>query len=449
VAALAAGLALGTKFTLILPVVALTVGIWVLARRGRRLVETGTWVLLVLITGGFWYLRNLIAVGNPLPSLALHLGPLALPSPAIGTPSSTLAHYLAKGSAWHKYFLPGLRLSFGPAWWAILALAAAGLILGVMVGPHRMPKMLAWVGLASGAAFVVTPQYLAVLGTPVYFVDNVRYVDPALVLGLVLLPLIPWIRERSRQWWLLGIYAAILAVTQFDGTLWPIHLLTQRFADPIGGVDSVIGLLIGLLVLIVGSLVALRRRGEPRWRPHLLIVALVGIALVVSGFSLQQFYMRNRYTNSNPSAIFSWAQNISNARIAVAGNFTQIQYELYGRNLTNYVQYVAQPEPHGGYAPITSCRRWRQALNSGHYDYVVTATSFNPDRQSVFKTPSSYTAWTGTDPASSLIRRQTLKIAINVSSTEYVGTSLFRLHGRLDPSTCTSAAVEHVVPRQS
>lgn len=31
----------------------------------------------------------------------------------------------------------------------------------------------------------------------------------------------------------------------------------------------------------------------------------------------------------------------------------------------------AQPAAHGGYEPITSCRRWQSALQSGGYQYLV------------------------------------------------------------------------------
>ncbi len=448
IAALAAGVALGTKLTFIAPVGALTVGIWVLARRGRRLSEGGLWFLLLAVTGGFWYLRNLITVGNPLPSLNIKLGPLALPSPAVTTPSSTFAHFLLDGNAWHHYFLPGLRSSFGPAWWALLALAAAGLILGAAAGPGRMPKMLAWVGLVAAAAFVITPQYLAILGAPVFFVDNIRYVDPAILFGLVLLPLIPALRVKGRSWWLLGAYGAILALTQLDGTIWPSDLLAQRFAPPIGGIDSLIGLLVGVVVLGTGLLLYRWPWGRPGGRTLTLVVAAIGIALAASGFSLQQFYLRNRYTASNSSAV-AWAQHVSNVRIGVAGDLTQLQYGLYGRYLTNYVQYVAQGEPHSGYAPITSCERWRQTVNAGHYDYVLTSTGFVGQRQQVFDTPSSYTVWTGADRASTLILRGIAAFLSNTGGTDYVGFSLFRLHGNLDPATCGDSGVGTAVPSRA
>ena len=152
IAALAAGLAMGTKFTFVAPVGALTVGIWVLARRGRRWTETGVWLLLVIVTGGFWYLRNLIIVGSPLPSLHSSsdrsrsqsarrhadvdsqslpperecVAPLPVPRPP-----SLLRSRLVGGAR------PG----------------ALGLILGAATGPGRMARMLAWVGLSAAWPF--------------------------------------------------------------------------------------------------------------------------------------------------------------------------------------------------------------------------------------------------------------------------------------------------------
>ncbi len=67
-------------------------------------------------------------------------------------------------------------------------------------------------------------------------------------------------------------------------------------------------------------------------------------------------------------------QRDHHSRIAVAGDFAQLQYVFYGRNLANYVQYIGQPEPHHGYARIASCSEWRRALDAGRYDYVVTST---------------------------------------------------------------------------
>jgi hypothetical protein len=124
---------------------------------------------------------------------------------------------------------------------------------------------------------------------------------------------------------------------------------------------------------------------------------------------------------------------------------------MYGRDLTNYVQYVGRSEAHGGYGPITTCRGWRQAINAGHYGYVLASTSLVPRRSQVFGTPFSYTIWTGTDPDSTLIRRDILAIPAAPGfpgSTKYVGFSLYRIHGPLDPATCSSTGPEPVVPTQ-
>ncbi len=66
-AAIAAGLAVGTKLTVLAPVLALTVGVIAIAPRGKRAATAGLWLGPLILAGGFWYVRNLIAVGNPLP----------------------------------------------------------------------------------------------------------------------------------------------------------------------------------------------------------------------------------------------------------------------------------------------------------------------------------------------------------------------------------------------
>ena len=66
-AALAAGLAVGVKDTFVLPVAALTVGVIALLPRGQRIRQGLVWCLFVVVTGGFWYGRNLIYAAQPGP----------------------------------------------------------------------------------------------------------------------------------------------------------------------------------------------------------------------------------------------------------------------------------------------------------------------------------------------------------------------------------------------
>lgn len=434
-AALSAGIALGTKFTFVAPVAALTVGVWFLASRGKKLRHIGLWTALVLLTGGFWYGRNLLVVGNPLPSLHLRLGPLKLPGPPVGTPTSTVAHFLLDGSVWHKYYLPGLRLSFGPAWWAVLGMAAVGLLLATATG-GRQQRVLGFVGLAAGVLFLFTPQYLVVLGVPVFFVYNIRYVDPALVIGLALLPINPMLATWRRARWLLGIYCVVLAVTQLDASIWPTTLFTDRFAPPIGGSDSLGGALIGVIVLGVGAAILLKRRRIHGWPMPKVATVAACVIVLACGFPLQQVYLRDRYIDSGVllGSVYTWAQHVHHARIAVIGEYAYLQYPLYGDDLSNYVQYLGVRGPDGAYSPFHSCIAWRQALNSGHYSYVLITTGLVDNKTAILTRPSPEKTWTDTDPTTTVILSGLTHIGPPFPG--YLGFTLFRLGGHLNPQGC-------------
>jgi hypothetical protein len=72
-----------------------------------------------------------------------------------------------------------------------------------------------------------------------------------------------------------------------------------------------------------------------------------------------------------------------------------LQYPYYGKNLSNYVQYVSRVFPDGGQADYSSCRQWLQALHAGHYDYLITSSA----REA---------RWTRADPDAKLIRTENL-----------------------------------------
>src|SRR5207245_68571 len=90
-AALAGGLAVGTRLNLWVP--ALALGAVAVAREpgGRRWGAAGWWASGLLAGGGFWYGRNLFAIGNPLPWLGvkvdglLHLPATSAPTELDGT----------------------------------------------------------------------------------------------------------------------------------------------------------------------------------------------------------------------------------------------------------------------------------------------------------------------------------------------------------------------------
>ena len=256
IAAASAGLAIGTKWTFIGPAAALTVGFCVLC--GSRQADPDAWELwlvALLLTGGFWYGRNLIAVGNPVPPLHLKLGPLSFPAHSrrphlrrllISCSIRPIGTNTSSPDSVSHLDRPGGRSS-GCLHWALCLRLSKG---------DRLQRILGLVGLASAVIFVVSPQYLAAFGAPVFFAENVRYAAPAVILGLILLPINPAISRWQRARWVLLSYMAVLVATQFDSGIWPTNFFTQRFVGgPVRGSDSLIGLFVGVAVLIVGTVI--------------------------------------------------------------------------------------------------------------------------------------------------------------------------------------------------
>ncbi len=432
IAALAAGLALGTKFTFVAPVVALTVGVWFVTPRGLR-VRTGLWWAgLALLTGGFWYGRNVEAIGNPLPS-SLRLGPLHLmgpPQPA----SSNVASFVFERGTWVHWYLPGLRASLGPVWWATLALSLGGLVVGSLVATSPVRRMLALVGVFAAVAFVFTPQLLTLPPfyphVPYNFAFNLRYSFAAVLLGLVLLPTNSLFRRRRNRNTLLGGYALIVVLTQFDSTIWPIDLLSERFGQAVVGVDSFIGLLVGIVIFTIGAgttVVRSRRiTSGPKQRRRVVVVTAVAVIVLGSAFAAERLYLRDRYQAVPPLApLYAWAQNISDARFAMIGPFSNITYPLYGRDDSNYVQAVGVSGPDGSFNHAGNCRQFRLAVDDDRVNYVVTVVKSGDPNSG----ETNATAWTASDKSSRLVFRR-------VNTELNVTTSVFRLNGPLNPGQC-------------
>src|SRR5262249_12718583 len=131
IAGLAAGLAAGTKLNFLLPAGVFVVGLALIAPKGRRWRTFGGAALSALAGGGYWYLRNLIHAGNPLPWVK-HLGPITLPAPeqAVGgREGHSVFSYLTDDSVWSHWFLPGLHHGLTLLWPLLVILPLAGLVL--------------------------------------------------------------------------------------------------------------------------------------------------------------------------------------------------------------------------------------------------------------------------------------------------------------------------------
>jgi hypothetical protein len=426
VAALAMGLAVGTKVTMIIPAVLLAVGMTAVSPRGRRWRALGLWAGGLIVTGGYWYVRNLAENGNPLGTVHLHIGPVSL-SAARSSPMQTIGQFITNGHVWSTYYLPGLRSAFGPVWWLVLALAAAGAVASLLSRSENQLRVLGAVALLTLVSLVVTPQ----TGEPGSFVYNLRYETPALALGLVLLAAHPLIDSKRRQAGLMVVLLAALVATELDGGIWPTKLGAHPLAAALSGTPAVAGAVLGLAVAVVGALVVYlpdrieRFRRFARGPAAMAACGLLAVGVLGGGWAVVHTYQNRRYSDTAPlPRTYAWAQSISGARIGIVGIFDQ--YPFYGRTDANYVQYVGSSQPHAGFGPVQSCRQWRELINRGRYRYVVVAP---PGFPLTFATAPQI-SWMSAPGVSGVLSER----AKGGPPTDTV--TVFRVTSTLDPGTC-------------
>jgi hypothetical protein len=400
VVGLAAGLAAGTKLNFLLPAAVLVLGMTFIAPAGGRWRALAAAGLAALAGGGYWYLRNLIHTGNPLPWFD-HVGPIALPAPdqALGgREGHSVLGYLTDGSVWSDWFLPGLHGGLTIFWPLLAALAFTGLLLSLIPlrcslsrnnrekeqrklgGGDAALGVAGLAGLAAILAWLVAPTSASgPNGIPRGFESGLRYLAPALVLGLALLPATPPLRRRLT------------------------NLLPARS-------------------LFVAPSATKGERGRWKWGAVAWSLAAGAVAAAIAiGYPVQRHYLENRYANPTfaapgLNAAFKWADDISNARIATTSTR---QYPIYGTDLSNQVQYIGEEEPHGGFTAPTTCQQWRHLLNAGNYDYVITTR----DRIERGKLPyPPATRWTEGPGVTPILRKPP--------------TAVFKLTTPLDPSAC-------------
>ncbi len=381
VVGLAAGLAAGSKLNFLLPVAVFVLGLALIApvgNRWRALVAAG---LAALGGGGYWYLRNLIHTGNPLPWFD-SLGPIPLPAPGQalgGREGHGVLGYLTDGAVWSDWLLPGLHDGLTFFWPPLTALAIAGLLLCLGRGSSSVLRVVAAAGLAAALAWLIAPTSASgPEGMPRGFESGLRYLAPALVLGLTVLPvaLLPRVARRRGS---------------------PIAEGSRSESEHMG------------------------EGRRDRTRGLLGAAALAVLATIAIGYPVQRHYLDNRYANPTfaapgLNAAFKWASPISGARIATTSTR---QYPLYGADLSNHVQSVGDEQPHGGFTAPSNCKQWRHLLNAGHYDYVVTSR----DRVEKGKPPyPDSTRWTEGLGVEEILREPP--------------TVVFKLKGPLDPASC-------------
>jgi hypothetical protein len=328
--------------------------------------------------GAFWYLRNLVVAGNPIPEVE-KLGPISLPHPERlqeGRPDFNIVHYATDTGVWREYFGPGLHEAFGTLWPLVVFGAVAAALLAVLHGRDRIVRWVGAIALFGALAYLFTPLSAAgAEGEPVGFGINIRYVIPALLAGIVLLPLDRRLDTPRRQW---GLTAALVLV----------FLVTNRPDDALHDKGRVFAFLLVLLVVLVPALLLyLRRRGA---RVALLAsgAAALLLALIAIGYPLQRHYLEHRFANEGSAeeripgmhldSAYHWARGIEDARIGLAGTTAGFAgYGFHGTDLSNRVRYLGEDGPHGAFNAIPTCAAFRTAVNDADLDYLVTAPYLN------------------------------------------------------------------------
>jgi hypothetical protein len=376
-AGLAVGLAAGTKVTVLALAGALSIAVLVLAPVGKRWKAAGWWFVPALVGGGYWYLRNLIVAGNPIPQVT-KLGPISLPHPdrlQEGRPNFAITHYATDTGIWRHYFSPGLHSAFGALWPLVVVGAVAACLFAIFAGRDKLVRWLGGVALFGLVAYLFTPLGAAgAEGEPVGFAINVRFVIPALLAALVLVPLPRFLDAPKRQWGLI----AVLTV---------VYLVTDRPDHPLHDKARVFALAFVIVFVFVPTLVWLARRDGLPTRAMAGGLAALTLASIALGYPVERHYLNHRFANVSAETsvpgmgldkAYAWTRGIHDSRIGLVGTTAGFAgYGFYGPDISNHVLYLGEKGPHGAYNAIPTCEAFRTAVNEADLDYLVTSPFLN------------------------------------------------------------------------
>ena len=341
VAGLAVGLAAGTKVTALAMAAALSVAVLVLAPAGRRWAAAGWWFVPALLGGGFWYLRNLVVAGNPLPAVE-SLGPISLPHPErlqIGRPDFSIAHYATDTGVWREYFAPGLHDGFGALWPLVVggAIVAALLAAAVGAGPGRARRSGRWPCSASSptSSRRSAPPVPRALRRPSGSTSATSTAPCS--------PVWCWCRCRASS---TGVGGSGGCSEPCWSSSCSATAATRSSATPSAASRCWSP---SLAVLVPAALLLARGRGASR---GIVIGGFAALALgvVAIGYPVQRHYLDERFRNEvaaeaipgmNLDSAYRWARGVEDARIGLAGTSAGFaQYGFYGTDLSNRVVYL-------------------------------------------------------------------------------------------------------------
>jgi hypothetical protein len=338
-----------------------------------------------------------------------------------GRDNYDVAHYIASnpGRGVFSFFHTSISNLLGPLWFLLLAAPAGGAVLALWRPRSAAVRLCGAVTVVSAIAYLFTPLTAAgPEGHPLAFGINLRYLVPALALGLALLPLEPKLApERFRLPLLIGGFAALVITSKYSDSayIWDEPFASIPFA-----------VLIGLVLVAAPVGIALLARRAVI--PAVIAGSVLAVAIAAAGYERQDNYLESRYSRPQDfrfqlDELASWAKDTSDLRIGVVGTSGAYnQYLLYGDRLSNRVGYLGDHRSQGNFVAIKKCAALREAINDGDYDYVVTT----PDLD--LNSP---------DTAGSSPERGWLVRSPDLDEQLHEGrVSVFAVTGTLDPHEC-------------
>ncbi len=300
IAAIAAGLALATKLTVVASVVVLSIGVVVYAWRTHRSRVAVLWSALLLVSGGYWFIRNWVLAGSPFPWFSVHLGPLSL-SGKVNESGRSVVSYITDGAVWRDLYLPGLSMSFGHAWPAILVLGVAAGVAVAVRARHPLERVAAVAALVGIVYYPFSP--LSAEGHGLAFQYTLRYLTAPLAVAFALGPIVFASAVVVRRI-MLGAFGALIALNAVSAH----H--ERMLAWPHGEFPIAIAAA-GVVVLV-----ALIRFDMRDSRVRLLGVTTAVIVVLVGGWFVQRHALEHRYADdgSPTAAVDAYFRNVHDAR---------------------------------------------------------------------------------------------------------------------------------------
>ena len=387
VSGLALGLSVGTKLTVAGVAVVFVAAAVLLAPAARRKATAVALLGGAAVSGGYWFVRNLLRTGSPVPHLDLPLLPSA-DLPVIERFGRPVAHYLTDAPVWSFTFRPAIADFFGAGG----AVFAIGLGLAVIstFAERPLPRPTLALYVMAGAGFL--GYLVAPAGAwgpegapdPLLFEANLRYVLPAVAVAALAI-----------AWSAADHLSARVAAAIVLGFAVGWNVLERSGFEPTGRYTTA-------AVAVVAVLVAL---GAIAWaRPRFATNAAVGVVAVVVLLAVttggpiadDQLASTSRFSATAPEGqAFTWAETVRPARIGFYG--FDAHYPLYGPGWENDLQYLGVEGANGSYRTPRTCEELVEVLTHGSYDYVLLGP---PER---YGEDAALDLWTVEQPGATLV----------------------------------------------